>query len=308
MSRRGATLIGFTAVLLWALLALFTVETAPVPPFQLTALCFGIGAVTGLVWTGLTGGFGKLARVPMAAYGFGIAGLFGYHFCYFTALRLAPPAQAGLIAYLWPLFIVLLAGLLPGERLSLMHIAGAVLAFAGVVLLVAGKFGGFGPTALPGYAMAFLCALIWSTYSVGSRRFGHVPTEAVTVFCAATAVLSTMAHLALEPTEWPQHALGWAAIAGLGLGPVGGAFFTWDIGMKRGDIQLLGTASYAAPLLSTLILIAAGFAPASPAILAAAGLIVAGAALAAWASARQRRLRAGALPSAGSDGKSLPSA
>ena len=51
--------------------------------------------------------------------------------------------------------------------------------------------------------------------------------------------------------------------------------------MKHGDIQVLGASSYAAPLLSTLILIAFGFGKATPAILAACLLITGGAALAA---------------------------
>ncbi len=42
------------------------------------------------------------------------------------------------------------------------------------------------------------------------------------------------------------------------LGPVGLAFYVWDIGVKQGDIQLLGTSSYAAPLLSTLLLVLVG--------------------------------------------------
>ncbi len=302
MTPARATLVGFSAILLWALLALMTVLTAPVPPFELTALCFAIGAGVGLAWTAKTGGFARLRAVPPAAYGFGIAGLFGYHFCYFTALRLAPPAEAGLIAYLWPLLIVLLAGLMPGQRLSLWHILGALLAFLGVALLVGGKLESVSAGALPGFGMAFLCALIWSVYSVGSRRFGAVPTEAVTLFCLATALLSGLAHVAMEPTVWPANPLGWLAIAGLGAGPLGLAFFTWDIGMKRGDIQLLGVASYAAPLLSTVALVLAGITPAAPKLFAAAALIVGGAALAAWASARARRL------SAGSAGRSLPSA
>ena len=70
----------------------------------------------------------------------------------------------------------------------------------------------------------------------------------------------------------------------LGLGPVGLAFFTWDIGMKRGDIQMLGTLSYAAPLLSTLVLILAGHATATPTLAIAASAITGGAALAARAS------------------------
>ena len=56
-------------------------------------------------------------------------------------------------------------------------------------------------------------------------------------------------------------------------------------GMKRGDIQLLGVASYAAPLLSTLALVAAGIAQPTWTIALAAVLIAGGAALAARASA-----------------------
>lgn len=283
MTRSRATWVGFTAVLMWALLALFTIGSAPVPPLLLNALCFGIGGLIGLVWTARTG-FGVLRGVGWRVYAFGTAGLFGYHFLYFTAFRLSPSAETGLIAYLWPLFIVLLSGLLPGERLRAAHVLGALVAFAGAALIVLGREGGDG-SAL-GLGLAFLCALTWAGYSILSRRLGAVPTESVTVFCLATAVLSALAHLALEDTVWPEGALGWAAVLALGIGPVGVAFFTWDIGMKRGDIQLLGVASYAAPLLSTLALVAAGLARPTWTIALAAVLITAGAALAARASAR----------------------
>ncbi len=283
MTRNRATAIGFTAVLMWALLALLTVGSAPVPPFLLTALCFGIGGGLALVWLLAGRGLAVLRAVPLGVYLFGTAGLFGYHFLYFSALRMAPAAEAGLIAYLWPLFIVLFSGLLPGERLRGLHLIGAGLAFAGAALIVLRGGASFTPAALPGYGLAFLCALTWSTYSVISRRFGSVPTEAVTVFCLATAILSGLAHLALEPTVWPQGPLGWVSVLALGLGPVGAAFFTWDIGMKKGDIQLLGVASYAAPLLSTLVLVLAGIAQATPVLLLAALLIAGGALLAARA-------------------------
>jgi drug/metabolite transporter (DMT)-like permease len=67
---------------------------------------------------------------------------------------------------------------------------------------------------------------------------------------------------------------------------VGLAFYTWDVGVKRGDIQMLGTASYAAPLLSTLILVLAGKATASASLAMAALLIAGGAMLAAHAARR----------------------
>jgi len=274
-----ATLIGFTAILMWSLLALFTIGSAPVPPFLLNALCFGIGGTFGLIWTARGPGIGVLRTVSWKVYAFGTAGLFGYHALYFTAFRLAPTAETGLIAYLWPLFIVLLSGLLPGERLGFRQITGALVAFGGAALLVLQR-ADTGEGSAVGMALAFLCAITWAGYSVLSRHLGRVPTESVTVFCLATAALSVAAHLALEDTLWPNNAFGWLSIAALGLGPVGAAFFAWDIGMKKGDIQLLGVASYAAPLLSTLALVAAGIVPATTLILLAAAFIAIGALLA----------------------------
>ena len=289
-----ATAIGFSAVLMWALLALLTIGSAPVPPLLLNTLCFGIGGGIGLVIVFLRGGFGMLRGLGWRVYALGTLGLFGYHALYFTAFRLAPFAETGLIAYLWPLFIVLLSGLLPGERLRPLHLIGALTAFAGAGLIVLQGGVSFPPGALPGFALAFLCALTWAAYSVVSRRFGTVPTEAVVVYCLATAALSGMAHLALEQTLWPQGATGWLAVLLLGLGPVGAAFFSWDIGIKRGDIQLLGVASYAAPLLSTLALVLAGRAEPTWGLALAAALIAGGAALAARASFAGVRRSAGA--------------
>jgi drug/metabolite transporter (DMT)-like permease len=285
MTRGRATAIGFSAILMWSLLALFTIGSAPVPPLLLNALCFGIGGLIGLVWT-LRQGIGVLRGVGWKVYAFGTIALFGYHFLYFSAFRLGPNASTGLIAYLWPLFIVLFSGLLPGENLRWPHVLGALIALSGAGIIVLTASTGPGGVSLPALGLAFLCALTWAGYSVLSRRLGAVPTESVTVFCLATAVLSLGAHLALEQTVWPNGWLGWGAVLALGIGPVGAAFFTWDIGMKKGDIQWLGVASYAAPLLSTLALVAAGIARPTWTIAVAAVLIAGGAALAARASAR----------------------
>ncbi len=285
MSRMGATAIGFVAVLLWSLLALFTVGSAPTPPLLLNAICFTIGGTLGLIWTIASGGLGQLRQIAWTTYLFGAVGLFGYHALYFSALRMAPAAEAGLIAYLWPLLIVLFSGLLPGEQLKLGHLIGACLGFAGAAVIITGGGGaGFQAQHLPGYGLALLCALTWSGYSVLSRRLGNVPTSSVAVFCVVTAIASWGLHFAVEETVWPQGAFSWASTLALGLGPVGLAFYVWDIGVKRGDIQILGTASYAAPLLSTLVLVLAGIAAPSWGLAIAAILVTGGAAIAARAS------------------------
>ncbi len=282
LSRPTATLIGFGAVLLWSLLAWFTAASGTMPAFQLTALTFGIGGLAGVaLWTVRPSAMRAL-RQPLPVWLLGVGGLFGYHFCYFFALRNAPPVEAGLINYLWPLLIVLFSALLPGERLKWQHVAGAVLALVGAVLVVTrGQGFGFDPDYALGYGAALVAALAWSSYSVLSRRFASVSSDAITGFCLVTALLSGICHLLLEQTVWPTDPWQWAAIVGLGLGPVGLAFYIWDIGVKHGDIQVLGAASYSAPLLSTLFLILTGYAGYSHIIAIACLLITAGAILAA---------------------------
>ncbi|RPE66252.1 EamA domain-containing membrane protein RarD [Pacificibacter maritimus] len=283
MTQKSATLVGLCAIILWALLALFTVGTDPIPPLQLNAMCFALGSIIGFIWLAWTDKWSDLRTIPLSVYAFGTVGLFGYHFLYFSALRAAPPAEAGLIAYLWPLLIVLFSGLLPNEKLKALHILGAIVSFSGASLIVAAG-ADFSVENIFGYALALACAFTWSGYSVLSRRLGTISTASVVVFCSATAVLSALAHLALETTAWPTAPIGWVSVLGLGLGPVGAAFYLWDIGVKRGNIQVLGVLSYAAPLLSTFVLIVAGVAQARMSLIVAAILIATGAGLAAFAS------------------------
>jgi drug/metabolite transporter (DMT)-like permease len=281
---RAATLVGLGAIALWSVLALLTASAGAIPPFELAALTFAIGGGLGLVYAASRGRLAALIQ-PWPVWMVGIGGLFGYHALYFAALNRAPPAEASLIAYLWPLLIVLFSALLPGERLRLRHLVGAALGFAGAATLFAGKAGGFSftaidPRVLSGYGLALACAFVWSSYSVLSRRLKAAPTEAVAGFCLATAALAALCHFAFETNVAPAGAAQWAAIVGLGLGPVGLAFYVWDFGVKHGDIRLLGVAAYAAPVLSTLILVAAGFAPATLSLGLACALIVGGAAVA----------------------------
>jgi len=279
MPPRTATLIGLTAILMWSLLSVMTVATGALPPFQLMAMTFAIGAAASFA---IRPSAIRAVKQPWPVMLVGVGGLFGYHALYFVALRLAPPAEAGLLNYLWPLLIVLLSSLLPGERLRAHHVVGALCGFAGTVLLLAGNIDLMAtPSQAAGFAAALAAAFVWAGYSVMSRRLRAVPTDAVAGFCLVTAVLAALVHFAVETTAQPQGVVAWLSIAALGLGPVGLAFFTWDIGMKRGDIRVLGAASYATPLLSTAFLILAGYAQPSANIAIAAALIAGGGLIAA---------------------------
>jgi drug/metabolite transporter (DMT)-like permease len=277
---RRATLIGASAILLFSTLAVLAAASGPIPPFQMVAISFSVAFVSGIAATVARGR--PLAAVfprSPAIWGLGIYGLFGYHFAYFTAFKHAPPVDATLINYLWPLLIVLFSALLPDERLRWFHVGGALAGMAGCAVLVLGAERGEGGGTALGYGAAAGAALIWSSYSVMCRRVGHVPTDAVIGFCGATALLAAICHAVLE-TWVPPDALSWASLIGMGLGPVGLAFLTWDHGVKRGDIRVMGAMSYAAPLMSTSWMILAGFGTASPRVGVACLLIIGGALLA----------------------------
>lgn len=281
MTQRSATWIGFSAILMWSFLALLSKMAGPVPPLQLAAMTFAIGGLIGVLRVMQTPAGFSVMRQPVGAWIVGAGGLSIYHAAYFYAIQTAPAAEVSLIAYLWPLLIVVFAAFLPNERLLPRHIIGVVLGmFGAVVIITKGFTVGIGSSLLTGHIVAFACAFIWSGYSVLSRKYAAVPTEVVAGYCLLTALVCFGLHLAFEETVWPTGATAWSAVILLGLLPVGLAFYTWDMGCKRGDIMLLGTLSYAAPLFSVIVLIAAGYADFHWSVLAACGLIIGGALIA----------------------------
>ena len=285
---KRAMAAGLGAIALWGALALLTVLAGPVPPFQMVAMTFAVGAAIGIArarWRGLA--WTALLAWPGRVWLLGVGGLFGYHALYFAALQLAPPAEANLVNYLWPLLIVLLSAPLAGENLGWPHLVGALLGLAGVVVLAIGRGLSFTGHYALGYALALGCAFAWSLYSVLSRRLGETPTDAIASFCAAASLLSLVCHLLFEPTVWPATTVAWLAVLALGLGPAGTAFYLWDHAVKRGDIRTLGALSYATPILSTALLIVAGRAQPTSALLLAALLVTAGALLASVVGARR---------------------
>jgi drug/metabolite transporter (DMT)-like permease len=201
---------------------------------------------------------------------------------------------------------VLFAVLLPGGKLRPRHLVGALLGLTGTALILLGRGGALSGAGSPlGYASAFAAAFVWSGYSVTNRRVSAVPSDVIAGICGLVAIAGAITHFAVERTIVPDVVQA-LAIIGLGLGPVGLAFFVWDAATKHGDIALLGTLSYGAPLFSTLLLIAAGMAPASVTILGAAALIVGGAAISVGFSRRKADRRPSRQPAARPDGHAPP--
>ena len=244
--------LALSAVLVWSSLAFLGLRLAHTPPFLLVGMALVIGSGCSLhrisQW-----------RVPLRVMALGIYGLFGYHLCLFLALRLAPPVEANLMNYLWPLFIVVFSPLiLPGYSLRAHHLLAALLGMGGAALIVTGgSLVSFQSTYLPGYLLGGTAAFLWATYSLLTKRVGGFPNAAIGGFCFVSGMLSLLVHVFLE--EPYALTLGDVPfLLALGVGPMGGAFFLWDGALRLGDPRIIGALAYLTPLLSTLLLILSG--------------------------------------------------
>ena len=272
MSR--ANLVALGAIALWATLAALGVSLAHVPPFLLTGLALLVGSLIALPLSRFDL---RQWRVPPATLALGVYGLFGFHFLLFIALRHAPPVEANLVNYLWPLGIVVMAPLfLPGTTLTRVHVLAAVVGFVGAAIAIAGGRELSGAFAW-GYLPALASAFIWASYSLMTRRVAAFPTAAIGLFGVVSGVLSLLCHVLLEPAT-SLTAKDVLLIGLMGLGPLGAAFFLWDAALKRGDARQIGVLSFLTPLLSTVLLLAVrGEAPGWP--VAVAAVLIVGAAV-----------------------------
>jgi len=261
------TLCALGAIALWATLASLGVALAHVPPFLLTGLALIVGSAPS--WP-----LARQWRVPASTLLIGVSGLFGYHFLLFVALRTAPPLEANLVNYLWPLLIVVLAPVfLTGIALRPVHLLAAVAGFAGAALAIVGGQGGIGGGLAWGYLAAAGSAFIWASYSLLTQRVAHFPTAAIGLFGLVSGLLALACHALLEPAA-TLSTRDLLLIGVIGLGPLGAAFFLWDAALKRSDPRRIGLLSYLTPLASTLLLAATTARPLTPWIAAAALLIV----------------------------------
>jgi drug/metabolite transporter (DMT)-like permease len=273
---RAATLYALGAIASWAMLAALGVALRHVPPFLLTGIALVVGSIP--TWP-LVARRPDLWNIPLPTLALGVVGLFGFHFLLFLALRTAPPVQANLVNYLWPLFIVVLAPvLLPGMGLRPIHVFAAMLGFAGAAVAILGRSTQLDGAWSWGYLLALGSALIWACYSLLTRRVPPFPTVAVGLFGLVSGILSLLCHAVLEPAT-ALGARDWMLLILAGLGPLGTAFLLWDKALKLGDPRQIGILSYLTPLSSTAVLMLTGAGPFSWSIALAAAMIISAAIL-----------------------------
>lgn len=271
-----ATIFGILALFLWSSLALLAAFSSNIPPFLLLTISFSIGFLISLFWRyKTTKQWLAKPKLRRSQWIVGIYGLFGYHFCYFFAIQHAPVLEVSLINYLWPLLLSLFLAKQGRKRFAL---AGGVIAFLGVGTLLSGGEAQFNDTYLFGYGLALAAAFIWSSYSALLTKRACELAD-IGWIALAVALLSLICHLAFEQQIYPFDITDVAIIVLIGLGPLGSAFYLWELGLSKGNSQLLASLSFFTPVFSSVLLALFGLATWSLSMLIALSLILIGGAV-----------------------------
>jgi drug/metabolite transporter (DMT)-like permease len=220
-----------------------------IPPMAFNALRFPLASLT--VWAILR------ARGPLrmperrdiwAILALGIAGNGVYQLLFIQGLDRTTAGNTALLLATVPVWAALLGALLREAPLDRWVVAGILATLVGMVLVISGSGNGLslGGATLVGDLMAAGAAVLWATYTVGSRRlilrYGSVPVTAWTLW-SGTVVLVLLGVPELRTVAWSAIPLwsGWGAVVFAGVLALGLSYLLWYRGVHR-----LGSARTAA--------------------------------------------------------------
>ncbi|MDO5531207.1 aromatic amino acid DMT transporter YddG [Sutterella sp.] len=167
--------------------------------------------------------------------------------------------EVGMVNYLWPALTLLFAVLFNGVRTRWWIVPGVLLAFAGIIHILAGEEGfsaaGFAARLAEhslSYILALGAALSWAAFSSMTKAWGGNSNLATIVFAIDLAIYATLWALGIGTEaigESSGHGIVSVIFGGIA---IGGAYAAWSHGVAKGNVTLLALASYFTPVLSCL--------------------------------------------------------
>lgn len=257
LSRNTATSLGLLAVLLWGtVVGLIRSVSESFGPVGGAALIYTAGSA----FLVLLLGFPKLRTFPRSYLIIGSLLFVAYEICLSLSLGFAAnrgqAIELGIVNYLWPCFTVILAMLINGQRANAWVVPGILLSLAGIVWVLGGSGGLSWERSLANvssnplsYGLAFSGAVIWAVYCNVTTRFAD-GKNGVALFFMLTALALWIKYLSGAE---PALAFSWPATLELLVtgGAMAAGYALWNVGILKGNLTLLATASYFTPVFST---------------------------------------------------------
>ncbi len=266
--------LGALAILSWGTLGALGALSVSLPPYLVLTVCFAIAAVMGVIICLVTGR--RPVRLLDRRIGLFAGLLAAYHLAYLEAFHHAAPIPVSLINYLWPACLIILGNLFFRLHSGAAGYIGAALGFGGVLILI-GKDGFALQTSdALGYGLALLGAVLWALFSNLRRHDQSDTIPTMTTICFGASLICGVWWMATGASLQDLDVVDIGVMLALGMGPAGGAFFLWDLGMRRGHVALLGVLGYSAPVFSTLLMLSLGMGEPGWEVFAAIALITSG--------------------------------
>ncbi|WP_311951037.1 DMT family transporter [Halomonas piscis] len=134
------------------------------------------------------------------------------------------------------------------------------------------------PTPPLAYAAGLAAGLSWIVFSLYLKANNQSHSTDYKRLFGGVAVIALCLHLLFEPTAGKSTVGDWLTASVIGVGPYGVAFMTWGFALKRCSTTVLGILTYLVPVLSSLFVVALGWAPLSaPLMVAVVAIFISGA-------------------------------
>lgn len=265
-----ANIFGIAAILSWGALGLLGKLVSLLPASFVMTICFLSAGLGGLLFCLKSKQRLEINwRIVLASIL-----ITAYHLLYLASFAYAPAVEVSLINYLWPACLIVIGNMFFKLNSGWVGYVEASIGFLGVGILVMPNAAlSTAAAKITGYFLAFSAAVIWAVYSNFRRKETALVIPSMTVICLLAGCFCGIFLLFIEPQQFEVSTNEIIFLILMSVGPAGGAFFAWDYGMRFGNAAMLTVLGFAAPVISTTLLIVTGFGSFEMRVLVAACLI-----------------------------------
>lgn len=261
MKQQTATMIGLLAIVLWStIIGMIKVVSQNFGTVGGGALIYSLASVFLLFTVGLP----QLRSFPRQYLIWGSLLFVSYEICLALSIGYTSSGrqaiEVGMINYLWPTLTILASIFFNKQRTSWWIILGIVLSMFGISWVLGGESGlslvemTYNITLNPlSYGLALLGAILWAGYCVVTAKYA-VGKNGVTFFFILVSIALWIQYFVQNGLSAADFDLNFSSVMALVFtsAAIGFGYVAWNIGILRGNVITLATASYFTPILSML--------------------------------------------------------